>query len=98
MVGPLQERHVDIPAGDVLDRRIARFPQRQRAPTIGSDAARNLDHDSIAAALDRDRMIRAWDLDGLWLRFFEFRHGFYDLRADAKSRSGRRLKSDLILR
>jgi hypothetical protein len=72
VVRPFQERHVDILAGNILDRRITRFPQGQRVPGIGDDAARNLDHDSIAVALDRDRMIPTGGLDGLWRGFFDF--------------------------
>src|SRR5712671_631353 len=59
-VGPLERRHVDVLARDVLNRRIARFPQDHRVPSIGNDAARNLDHDSISVGRNRYRMIRAW--------------------------------------
>jgi hypothetical protein len=68
VVGPLEERHVDILARDVVDRRIPRFPQGQRVPRLDDDATRDLDYDAIAVALDRDWMIRAGNLDGLRVR------------------------------
>src|SRR3954454_16569895 len=64
-----EERHVDVLARNVLHRRIARFSQDQRVPSIGNDAARNLDHDSISVTRNRDWVIRAWYLDRLRLLF-----------------------------
>ena len=55
LLRPLKEGHVDVLARDIEDRRIARFPQGQRIPCVGDDAIRNLDHDPVAVALDRDR-------------------------------------------
>jgi hypothetical protein len=72
MVGPFEERHVDVAARDVVDRRIARFPQRQRVQSIGNDAAGGLYDDSLSAAGNGDRMVRAGNLDGLRCRFSKF--------------------------
>src|SRR5205807_539830 len=64
---PRQERHIDILARDVMDRRIMGLAERQRFARVGNNAARDRDDYSLGVAFDRDRMIRAGDFDRLRL-------------------------------
>ena len=79
MIGPLEQRHVDILARDVLDRRIGRFAQGQRFSRVGDDPAGHRDHDPVGIAVDVDRMIGPGNFDrlrcGCDIRF----HGFTSL-------------------
>ena len=67
-----EQRHVDVLARDVLDRRVARFAERQRLPRIGHNTAGHRHHDPTCVALDADRVIGARNLHGLGLRFDVF--------------------------
>ena len=71
----LEERHVNVIAGHVVNRRIAGLAKDESVPRIGHDAARDRDHDSVGIVLDGDRMIRPRNLDGLWRRHELLRHG-----------------------
>jgi hypothetical protein len=75
MSAPLELRHIDILARDVLDRRVACFTEIQRIAAVGQYRAADRDHDPFGVTLDRDGMIRSWDLDGLRFRVGTFQHG-----------------------
>jgi hypothetical protein len=55
-------------AGHVVNRRIASLAQNESVPRISHDTARDRDHNSVGIVLDGGRMIRPWNLDGLWRR------------------------------
>ena len=61
----LEQRHVYVVAGHVVNRRIARFAKDESVPRIGHDTARDRDDDPVGIVLDGDRMIRPWNLDGI---------------------------------
>jgi hypothetical protein len=65
MLCALQQGHVDVLAGDVLNRRIVRFAQRERFPGVGDDATSDGYDDPGRIGLDRDRMLGSRDLDRL---------------------------------
>src|SRR4029077_5627527 len=75
-VSPLEQRHFDVLARDILHGRVAGFTERQRIPRIGDNASCDLDDDTMRIALDRDGMIRPRDLDGLCLQFGMVWHSF----------------------
>ena len=68
MIGSLEERHVDVLPGNVLDWRVGRLSERQGVSRVGDHAPGNRDHDPVWIALDRDRMIRPRKLDRLRCR------------------------------
>src|SRR6202030_3144752 len=63
--GPLQLRHIDVLARDVLHRGIGRFLQGQGLAGIGDAVAVHGDRDPAVRRRDGDRMIRPRNLD--WL-------------------------------
>src|SRR5947207_14156757 len=65
MLGPFQEHHVDVLAGNILYRGIARFPQEQRLARVRDDASCDPDDDPCRVWWDRYWMIRSRDLDRL---------------------------------
>jgi hypothetical protein len=69
VVSPLEQRHVDVLARDILHGWVTRLTERQRLPCIGDNPSCDLDDDTMRIALDRDGMIRPRYLDGLCLRF-----------------------------
>src|SRR6266404_5045026 len=68
-VSPLEQRHFDVLARDILHGWVAGLTERQCTPCIGDNASCDLDDDTMRIALDRDGMIRPRDLDGLCLQF-----------------------------
>src|SRR6266853_6333391 len=63
MCGPLQLRHIDVLARDILHREIDRFPQRQGLAGIGDAFAVHADRDPAFRRRDGDRMMRPRNLD-----------------------------------
>jgi hypothetical protein len=63
MVRSFQQRHVDIPLRDVLDRSVTSLSQRKRISGVRDDAARDRHGDSRRIRLDRNRVVGSWQLD-----------------------------------
>ena len=76
MLRPHEQPGVHVLAWNILDRRVARLAKSQCFPRISDDASRDRNDDAMRIALDRNRMIRPRDLDGLRFPFGKFQHGF----------------------
>src|SRR5437868_120896 len=57
-------RHVNVGAGDILDRRIVRFAENQRVSRVGDEGIAGADLHSMRVALDRDGVVGVGDQDG----------------------------------
>jgi hypothetical protein len=57
MTCPLQERHVDVPAWNVLHGRVRPLAQSKRVSRVCDDATSDVDDDVRAIRLDCDRVI-----------------------------------------
>src|SRR5207244_8615026 len=75
VIRPLEERHVDILARDVLGRGIGRFAERQSFSGVGDDPPCDSDHHPAGVALDRYRMIRPGNFDRLRCSYYVLFHG-----------------------
>jgi hypothetical protein len=64
VVRSLEQCQVHVLARNVLDGRIARLAERQSILRIGHNASRDRHDDAMRIALNRDRMVRARNLDG----------------------------------
>ncbi len=72
VVRPLQERHVDVLARDVLNRRVGGLSQGQSLASIGDDPARQRHGDPHRIRRDRNRVIRSGELYRFRLHGVEF--------------------------
>ncbi len=67
VIGPFQQRHVDVGARDVQDRRVVAFVHQQCRVRVGDDPAAGGNAYALRVRIDRDRMVRSGNLDGLRL-------------------------------
>src|SRR4051812_4271502 len=65
MSAPLEQRHIDILARDVLDCRVARFAEDLRIAAVCQYPAADRDHDPSGVSFDRDGMFGPRNLDRL---------------------------------
>src|ERR1700692_1709735 len=68
VVRSLEQRQIHVLARNVLDGRIARLAERQSILRIGHNASSGRHDDAMRVALNRDRMVRARNLDGFGFR------------------------------
>jgi hypothetical protein len=75
VVGSLEQRGVHVLEWNILNRRVARFAKSECRPRISYNTPRDHNDDAMRIALDRDRMVWPWDLDGLRVPVGSVRHG-----------------------
>jgi hypothetical protein len=68
MFRAIEKRHVYVLAGHVVNRRVGSLAEDESIPRVGHDTTCDRDDNSVGIVLDGDRMIRPWNLDGLWRR------------------------------